>query len=99
MPTKSSFLAAAGIIALGTMAPDNAASEGRIKKEKCYGIAKAGKNDCAAADGSHSCAGYAKIDSAPHEWVLLPHGTCERIIGGLITPPEVKDKEKDDDDY
>ena len=32
-------------------------------KEKCYGIAKAGKNDCAAANGSHSCAGQAKAET------------------------------------
>jgi uncharacterized membrane protein len=56
------------------------------KKEKCYGIVKAGKNDCAAADGSHSCAGLAKNDGDGKEWVLLPAGTCERIVGGLINP-------------
>lgn len=56
------------------------------KKEKCYGIVKAGKNDCAAADGSHSCAGLAKNDGDGKEWVLLPAGTCERILGGLINP-------------
>ncbi len=56
------------------------------EKEKCYGIVKAGKNDCAAADGSHSCAGYAKKDSDGKEWVLLPKGTCERIVGGSLKP-------------
>ena len=56
------------------------------KKEKCYGIVKAGKNDCAAADGSHSCAGLAKNDGDGKEWVLLPIGTCERLLGGLNNP-------------
>lgn len=61
------------------------------KKEKCYGIAKAGKNDCASADGSHSCAGLAKIDADLNEWVLLPADTCDAIIGGSLTagkPPK-----------
>lgn len=56
------------------------------EKEKCYGIAKAGRNDCAASDGSHSCAGYAKKDSDGREWVLLPKGTCDRIVGAAIEP-------------
>lgn len=56
------------------------------EKEKCYGITKAGKNDCAAADGSHSCAGYAKKDADGREWVLLPKGTCERIVGASDKP-------------
>ncbi len=56
------------------------------KKEKCFGIVKAGKNDCAAADGTHSCAGLAKNDGGGNEWVLLPAGTCERIVGALINP-------------
>ena len=56
------------------------------KKEKCYGIVKAGKNDCAAADGTHSCAGLSKNDGDGKEWVLLPAGTCERVLGGLTQP-------------
>jgi uncharacterized membrane protein len=56
------------------------------EKEKCYGIVKAGKNDCAAPDGSHSCAGYAKKDADGKEWVLMPKGTCERIIDATLEP-------------
>ena len=56
------------------------------EKEKCYGISKAGRNDCAAADGSHSCAGYAKKDKDMKEWVLLPKGTCNRIVGASLEP-------------
>lgn len=66
-------------------ATDKLKAEG-AEKEKCYGISKAGRNDCAAADGSHSCAGYAKKDSDGKEWVLLPKGTCERIVGALSEP-------------
>ena len=56
------------------------------EREKCYGIVKAGFNDCAAADGSHSCAGYAKKDKDMKEWVLLSKGTCERLVDGSLTP-------------
>ncbi|WP_374352191.1 DUF2282 domain-containing protein [Chitinimonas sp.] len=58
-------------------------------KEKCYGIAKAGKNDCAAADGSHSCAGQAKADNGPAEWKYVAKGTCEKE-GGKTSPPAKK---------
>ena len=58
-------------------------------KEKCYGIAKAGQNDCATADGSHSCAGQAKTDKAPNEWKYVAKGTCEKE-GGKTKPPASK---------
>ncbi|HEX4044040.1 MAG TPA: DUF2282 domain-containing protein [Gammaproteobacteria bacterium] len=51
--------------------------------EKCYGISKAGKNDCAS--GSGACAGQAKADGAKNAWLGLPKGTCERIVGGSTT--------------
>jgi len=49
--------------------------------EKCYGIAKAGANDCAST-GSNSCAGTARADADPAAWVYVPQGYCERIVGG-----------------
>lgn len=51
------------------------------KSEKCYGIAKAGKNDCAST-GNNSCAGMSKADADPKSWVFVPAGYCERIVGG-----------------
>jgi uncharacterized membrane protein len=50
--------------------------------EKCYGIAKAGKNDCAGP--GHVCTGLAKTDGDPDEYVNLPKGTCEHIVGGIL---------------
>ena len=47
--------------------------------EKCFGIAKAGKNDCATA--SHGCAGAAKKDNDPNEWVKMPRDACEKAGG------------------
>lgn len=52
--------------------------------EKCAGIAKAGKNDCGALNGSHSCAGQATLDNDDNEWVYLPKGTCDKVIGGVV---------------
>ncbi len=52
--------------------------------EKCYGIAKSGKNDCAS--GTQACAGQSKVDNAKDAWVGLPKGTCDRILGGSTSP-------------
>jgi len=75
--------AVAGMIALG-LAHNAPAEEG---KDKCYGIAKAGQNDCGTA--MHTCAGQAKKDNAPDEWKYVPKGTCEKA-GGKTKPPAGK---------
>lgn len=75
----SSALATA--LALGAAMPA-AAND----KEKCYGIAKAGKNDCANASGTHSCAGQAKTDNAPDEWKYVAKGTCAKEGGKTMAP-------------
>jgi uncharacterized membrane protein len=80
----SSALAAA--LSLGLVAQAQAADSG---KEKCFGIAKAGQNDCASANGSHSCAGQSKADNDPYEWKYVAKGTCEKS-GGKVTPPTKK---------
>ena len=49
--------------------------------EKCAGIAKAGKNDCGTS--KHACAGQSKADGG-EEWVYVPKGTCEKIVGGTV---------------
>jgi uncharacterized membrane protein len=51
---------------------------------KCYGVAKAGKNDCATS--SHSCAGNAKTDNDPTDWKHMPKEECEKA-GGKTEPP------------
>jgi uncharacterized membrane protein len=79
--THSLIIAAVGsLIALGA-AEAMGPKEGM---EKCYGVVKAGKNDCGA--NAHGCAGMAKVDGDPNEWLSLPKGTCERIVGGSLTP-------------
>ena len=61
-------------------------------KEKCYGIAKAGQNDCANLSGSHSCAGQAKVDADPGEWKYVAKGTCKELKG--MTAEEAKKAKK-----
>jgi len=79
MDTKTKVLhtAVAGLVALGLA--QGAAAQDAKDKEKCYGIAKAGQNDCGTA--THTCAGKAKKDNAPDEWKLVPKGTCEKLGG------------------
>ncbi len=57
-------------------------------KEKCFGIAKAGQNDCANLSGSHSCAGQAKEDMSKADWKYVPKGTCKQMSG--MTMDEAK---------
>jgi uncharacterized membrane protein len=52
--------------------------------EKCYGVAKAGKNDCAA--GAHSCAGQSTKSGDKSSYVYLPSGACEKLVGGSTSP-------------
>jgi uncharacterized membrane protein len=73
--------ALAGLIAL---VPAGSAMADAKAKEKCYGIAKAGKNDCANATGTHSCAGQATTDNAPAEWNYVAKGTCDKLGGKLV---------------
>ena len=47
--------------------------------EKCYGIAKAGQNDCGTA--KHACAAMGKSDNDASEWKYVPRGTCEQVGG------------------
>ena len=88
MDSKTRLLtsAVAGLIALG-LAQSSAAQDKGGAKEKCYGIAKAGQNDCGTA--AHTCAGKAKKDNAPDEWKYVPKGTCEKA-GGKTQPPKGK---------
>ncbi|GHD66897.1 BufA1 family periplasmic bufferin-type metallophore [Jeongeupia chitinilytica] len=48
-------------------------------KEKCYGVAKAGQNDCKG--NGHSCAGQASKDMDPGDWKFVPSGSCTKMGG------------------
>ena len=58
---------------------------GGADMEKCYGVAKAGKNDCKAGAGT-SCAGSSTSDGQGDAWMYVAKGTCEKIVGGSLTP-------------
>jgi len=64
---------------------EDAASGEAAKTEKCYGVAAAGKNDC-ASEGNNSCAGTSAKDSEAKAWMLVPAGLCEKIAGGSLEP-------------
>lgn len=51
--------------------------------EKCYGIVKAGMNDCETAGSS--CASSSRHDRQRDAYIFLPKGICERIVGGELT--------------
>ena len=72
----SSTLASA--LALGLVGQVAAQDKG---KEKCFGIAKAGQNDCANLSGTHSCAGQTKEDMSPSDWKYVAKGTCKDMKG------------------
>lgn len=57
-----------------------------MQSEKCFGVAKAGKNDCASNKSAHSCAGQATHDNDPHDFVVVPKGTCDKIASGSTMP-------------
>jgi len=69
LAVASAFAAALG------MAASSQAALADDDMEKCYGVAEAGANDCAAGEGT-SCAGTSKIDYQGNSWKLVPAGTC-----------------------
>lgn len=80
--------AAASLLTTALVATPAVAQE----KEKCYGIAKAGQNDCANLSGTHSCAGQSKVSDDAAEWKYVAKGTCKTMKG--LTAEEAKMKTK-----
>ena len=85
MKTKNFYAVSAALAGfLASAALPNASLEAMPKPkwkgyEKCAGIARKGQNDCGAK--SHACAGHAKKDSDPKEWIYVPKGLCKKIAG------------------
>ena len=85
--------ALASVLAMGLIGTAAAADDNKAAgKEKCYGIAKAGQNDCANIAGTHSCAGQSKMDNDPGDWKYVAKGTCKEMKG--LTAEEAKMKAK-----
>ena len=66
----------------------NASAAEKPAMEKCFGIAKAGMNDCSGPKSSHSCAGHATKDNDANDFVAVPKGTCDKIAGGMAMMKE-----------
>jgi uncharacterized membrane protein len=73
--------ALASVLAMGLLSGAHAADDKAAGKEKCFGIAKAGSNDCANLSGTHSCAGQSKNAMADDEWNYVAKGTCAKMGG------------------
>ena len=60
-----------------------AADTDHSKEEKCAGVIKAGKNDCATS--KNQCHGHVTVDRSPEAWIYVPKGVCEKISGAHLT--------------
>jgi uncharacterized membrane protein len=84
--------AIAGLVSAALVPTDAVAQEKAAKKERCYGVAKKGMNDCGTA--THSCAGKAKADNQVDEWKYIMAGECKKMGGGLsVAEAEAAKKE------
>jgi uncharacterized membrane protein len=77
--------AVAGLFALG-MASGSALAQDK-GQEKCWGVAKAGQNDCGSNKTAHSCAGHSKMDYDVNDFKVVKAGTCAQM-GGSLTQGE-----------
>jgi uncharacterized membrane protein len=76
--------AVAAVLTMGALSVAIAgpAEKPTYSSEKCYGVVKAGKNDCQTA--ASACAGTSKRDQQSDAWIYVPKGTCEKIVGGHL---------------
>ena len=80
--TSTAALVAAAMTAAVTMAAPTVASAADM--EKCYGVVKAGQNDCQT--NTSSCAGTSKVDGQADAFIAVPEGTCDKLVGGSLEP-------------
>ncbi len=73
-----------GVLAVGiaTVADHQKAIAGKEGFEKCAGIVKAGMNDCGTS--KHECSGLSTVSADAEEWIYVPEGTCNKIVGGKL---------------
>jgi uncharacterized membrane protein len=84
MNKSTSKIITAAVLALsaGSMIASGQVMAGKADFEKCYGVSKAGKNDCQTA--TSSCAGTSKTDRNSSAFITVPKGTCDKIAGGSV---------------
>ena len=81
--TKMITVAVLALTAGGMVASENSvAADKKAAMEKCFGVAKAGRNDCATSTGS--CAGTSTQDRQKDAYIAIPKGTCSKIAGGTL---------------
>ena len=78
-PASATLPTVALALALGAAFTALPVAAQTAEKEKCFGVALKGKNDCAAGAGT-SCAGTSKVDFQANAWTLVPKGTCEKTV-------------------
>jgi uncharacterized membrane protein len=76
--------AIAGVLAAGVTIGSSAMAQDKMGMEKCWGVSKAGQNDCGSNKTSHSCAGQSKKDYDPNDFKAVKSGTCEKMGGSLM---------------
>jgi uncharacterized membrane protein len=74
--------AVAGLFALGMVSGSAIAQD--KGQEKCWGVAKAGQNDCGSNKTAHSCAGHSKMDYDPNDFKVVKAGTCVQMGGSMM---------------
>lgn len=84
--------AVAGLFALGAAA-GAALAQDKKNQDKCWGVAKAGQNDCANSKAGHSCAGQSTKNNDPYDFKMVKAGTCVQM-GGSLTEGKVMMKDK-----
>ena len=81
---STAIAALAAVAATAAVAYSGPADTPDFKFEKCYGVSKAGLNDCQTS--THSCAGTSTADNQGDAWLYLPAGTCAKLTGGSPDP-------------
>lgn len=89
MNKATTFVSAAGLFAAVAIAANAAHGQVNVPKptykfEKCYGVVKAGENDCFGP--ANACGGTSKADRQADAWIYVPAGTCKKIAGGSTAP-------------
>ena len=81
-PSQQRYAGAALVLAFRAAlatAAQPASAQQQMEKEKCFGVAMKGKNDCAAGPGT-TCAGTSKVDDQGNAWSYVPKGTCMQTM-------------------
>ncbi len=79
--------AMAGLLAAGLGLGGSALAQDKKDQEKCWGVSKAGQNDCGSNKTAHSCQGQSKMDYDANDFKVVKTGTCLQM-GGSLTQGE-----------